>query len=1111
MKDRNSEIYKIFSFILKNANISIQPNSAINRDTLNFLWKILKGEIQDTFCLSKEQESLLIKGFIDGDAFFDEDTPSCILNNEKCAMLSIERNKESINYLVFLTPNLERMIIDLSENEKFSINEFTNPLIKKIFAVALNSIKHDAFSSDFLFWHSFNESEQNLLIDELIRQEYILNSKSSDFLKQNKRIVMYSLKKNLDCREYMSDDLINDQDIFNILALNSILSYSEINDSTLDKFSNFDVFSEAIIQMDAYGSSYAMNYYLEKFNKLFYDMLFKFPKISTLNTIFDAIAEQEWQEHKRQNQNLYENIFAKICSCLRNSKDISRIEQLTFITNIESVLGKEKYFKLYLAMKEYYDIYHGTEPNKSELLMESQNIISKIAASYISKSKEDFKKEAIKECQKFLYPFFSLNTSNPWVKKQLLYNTKKNKFKYDFGHFPKKMAPYVNQLKEKYKDDLDRRTIGNYALGFILTGLPKFENIERIPSGYSDYLRYKKAIKLIHRLNSNYIEFCGPEVSNYKDLICLDCNTLKYVYRGINFSLEDLNKYQEYERRLELYGRIKRDIVSFINDLDLEEDEFDSDYYSKLDQDLPFTDQYFKFDPNCLKKFQMRNFIATILNDGDGFEHQSFLNDASYQNLYHFLVDCGAGWLALISAHTQFYSIRKYGLYGSGISNFINHMDDVTSLANALRMNVSNIKQLLLLFKLNDLGAPVNERTVSILGKNLILELVMDMDYTSYNEEQVIYTASDLVCLMTTRNKSTVPYVEGELFNYKYSLYDPLDRSILLSGIGTDSCFKCDGNDNDFLYYCALNKNGFVIKITDSFDNFVGRASGFRHGNCVFLNQLRTIYDRSGNNYKGICSNEKRDIIKVLKKACEDIIAVSQENKEETNPIDFIFINQCYCLRDYSLAIPEKIAKKIGFYPMDMENDNWVEFIESTDNLSDADIDSGFSTDYGGYPIICIASNQEDLNSIQEDSLQFTDTPTFYRRKRNSIIVSKKPTQEMLLKVNQIKAIASVLKKQPFKYLNIDSGSILVIGDNWYIILKENCFIESCVLEKDEFALEEFDITRQEINNIFASSEYENFISSFDDNFLEGELKILESDEKNGEGQGKRLQLYYKN
>ena len=68
------------------------------------------------------------------------------------------------------------MIIDLSENEKFSINEFTNPLIKKIFAVALNSIKHDVFSSDFLFWYSFNESEQNLLIDELIRQEYILNS-----------------------------------------------------------------------------------------------------------------------------------------------------------------------------------------------------------------------------------------------------------------------------------------------------------------------------------------------------------------------------------------------------------------------------------------------------------------------------------------------------------------------------------------------------------------------------------------------------------------------------------------------------------------------------------------------------------------------------------------------------------------------------------------------------------------------------------------------------------------------------------------------------------------------------------------------------------------------
>ena len=88
---------------------------------------------------------------------------------------------------------------------------------------------------------------------------------------------------------------------------------------------------------------------------------------------------------------------------------------------------------------------------------------------------------------------------------------------------------------------------------------------------------------------------------------------------------------------------------------------------------------------------------------------------------------------------------------------------------------------------------------------------------------------------MAKRNKSTVPYIKGSTPNYNYSLYDPLDVTLLSCGYDTDACFRVGGIDNDFLHYCALDKNGFVIKITDKSGKFVARAAGFRNGNCIFL------------------------------------------------------------------------------------------------------------------------------------------------------------------------------------------------------------------------------------------------------------------------------------
>lgn len=1110
MHNQNSETYKIFNFILKDKNIQFQAESIFNRDTLLFLWQIIQGEVADTFCLNEKQENLLIQSFIESDAIFDQDTPTCIRGNSHCIELAIERNIESIHYIHYIDSTLEKKIIHLSENSDFSINEDTCDLVKRIFEVAFSSIKHDIFSADFLSWEEFSEKQVNILVDELIRQHYLLHQESPDFLKENKRIALFSLEQDANCKEYISADLMGDLDVFKFFILNYELSNIEIKQFTLNMFSNFDVWKVAFENLEAYGSSYVLAHYKERFESLFYDSIFKFPKISTFRPIFDVIIEQEWIQEKNANPMNYENIFAKICSYLRNHEDISQISRLSFMTNMRILLGESRYSLLYSSMEKYSNIYHGNNQNMLELLEEPQNVISKFSALYISKCKEQFKKEALEKYYRLLYPYFILDEENPLIKKRMVYRSKKEQFKYLFEHHPNELSSFINFLKEKYKDSLDEESIMNYILQFALFDNYKLDMFESEPFKYQNYLKYKKTLKLIHRLNSNYIKWDGPEVANYQDLIQLDPTTLKYIYIGEKYTKYDLEEFQKYENHLDLFKRIKKDIVMEINHRKLDEDDVDEDYLSTLARDLPFTDQYFKFNPSNLEKFNMNEFFGIILNRGDGFTHSSFLRDDSYQNLYQFLVDNGAVWLTLFSVRRRTFDLKDYGFDEKGIVKFISDMNDITSLANIFGIDICHVKQLMLLSKMIDF---VDQETLAVLGKDLILELINDMEYTNENESKIIDIAKSLVCSMVTRGKSTVPYIKGGLFNYKYSLYDSLDTDLLLSGIKTDACFRCDGNDNDFLHYCALNKNGFVIKITDSFDNFVARASGFRHGNCVFINQLRMIYDDTrGDGYTSGYSNEKNEIIETFKKACNDMIQISQQNENEENPIDYVFVNRCYCLSDYSFPVSGSVCRQIGLYPMDLVNDNWTEFIENTDNLRDYD---GFDTDYGAYPILCIASSGEELISIEPESLHLVDTPAFYMRKRNPIIATDQFTQEMVLKVNQIKAIDTTLEEKSYKYINIEKDNILIMGDNWYIILKGDCLIEYCVLENDEFALTEFNTIHQAISSILSSLENDNLSVSDTDKLIlkliEEEIfnlsRVFDDEEKNGGGQQKELVL----
>ena len=326
--------------------------------------------------------------------------------------------------------------------------------------------------------------------------------------------------------------------------------------------------------------------------------------------------------------------------------------------------------------------------------------------------------------------------------------------------------------------------------------------------------------------------------------------------------------------------------------------------------------------------------------------------------------------------------------------------------------------------------------------------------------------SKELVCKMAKRNKSTVPYVSGKTTNYEYSMYDPLDESVLLSGIYTDACFKVDGNDNDFFHYCCLDKNGFVIKITDKFGNFIGRAGGFRNGNCIFINQLRTIYDEGGEGYNGTYENEQQEIINTFKKACEDIVITSKNNIYEKDKIEYVFVTKSYALKQLKSNVNGDVQEKITDYPMDTVSEDWKEFKNNTKNLQE---DSGFETDYGSYALICMASSK-DINKIHPRDIKSKDVLALYKRKRNKVIGTNEIDKKIINKVNKIRGIYSYLNNEKFDWISIPEDSLVFIGDNWYIVYNNHKLISYCLLDFDADATIEYqgvldNIIEQEIKN----------------------------------------------
>lgn len=941
--------------------------------------------------------------------------------------------------------------------------------LKRDFNVSINSIRKRVSSANYVDWDYMNKEETEKLINEVIKGGYILNFDSPSVLKNNIEVVLSSLKRKPDSVDFIAKTkLYNNLEIDrkcyrglskNVLEIRPVANYAdkEMINYVLKKLTidNERKFLKEYFQ----DNKEEMNKYFDRISELYVDALNKAPSIKNFKEVLEECAELQWDSYRMENMSLFANVFRKITDELQNNKRYEAVEEKLFFLNYMKKELNDKYSQLINVMKEYHQIYHKKVNDNIE---SSRNTIADLTSLYISLSKENYKKKKITKDFINIRKMFIPKINNPLVYKKLTEYKQINNFRDLYKDNDKIVCDFINDICDKYSNIIDNSVIKTMLEKYLWHNESKL-NTFREPCGWYDYKRYKEATKLVNRLNKGYIKYTDQELNRYLDIIKFDKEKNCFYYDGSSFDEYEINVYNAYFKELYVFNEIKKEIVLKSKEI-CPNIEITNEDLRAISHELPFNDEFFEFDREYASNmFTLDDFISCCTKKKGIISKKSIINDEAYSLLREYVLNNDLIWLMLALREYKI-SLKETGLEKDSLLSTFDYMNNVCKLAKSLDYGFGRFKETLLLIQIVSCA---DEKTIAILGKDLILKLTKNKSYTKINSKEVVNIARELVSKMCIRNNSTVPYINGSLHGYNYSIYDSQDNEVLLSGINTDSCFRIGSYDNDFLHYCALDKNGFVIKITNDFGEFIGRAAGFRNGNTVFINQLRTVYDSGGEGYKGKNKDEHDKIVEAFCQACGDFVKYSIVNPSDKLKINYVFVTQSYSLKHSKSNVSWILTKKIGKKPMDTKSEDWEYFTEHTNNLKEVHENGFFPTDYGTYKLICVATNEEGAteNKLSGNIIK-KDVPAIYQRKRNPIIVTDILNKDLITKINKIRGIYAYLNNENYSDLPISIGTKYFIGDNWYIAYYPDKSIDGVVLN-DKKAIIEYEATMKTIGEEF--------------------------------------------
>ena len=995
-----------------------------------------------SFDKSKTKTKNLIDKVVEKGYVLHEGSPYLLKKDNAVALKSINLDVNSADFFVWPSssnPDDVQNLINTIVEKGYVLHSESPFILSENYAVVLKSISLDVNSADYVDWQRFgNKEEKTNLINTIIQKGYILHKKSPFCLKDNYAVILNSISLDVNSADYVDWESLEEnntkEEMDELLALLIEKGYVLNENSPFYLAGNYEVAKNSI-NLDVNSANYV---YWKRIGYSSKD------NDGEKDKLVDLVIEKGYVLSSKSPNFLLKNPRVILCSL---KKDINTC---CFLPDV--VFNNHKVFK--------YAITHGANLSLEFLKkrplnqVHDQTILRYLfEKSRVYKDGSDLYKDRVDSL------FIDALNTLPTIE------TYKSLF----------LAIAYKRLK-----DSNIRKSSKEIIFTVLRDSSSFNDVMRFIEDFKETIgdKYKElcdAMQNYYELYHSNLPYRFSKLRPYKDIIdsIIALNTIDEDELFIKQQMAEYNSWlrQFFTFRLDnpvVQEQIKKmSTLLEKNDLDCNSVEITKEWLFK---ELPFTDEYFEFDKKNLSKFLFRDLYETCLcvRGVSLCNPNSILDDEAYDTLYNILVNKGFIWLIIllygVDCTYKNRNICSYGITEEKIAGLINRAKELVTLMRKLDLDINNYGDLLLLIGMNYVA---DSRNIDILGLDVLEEICSNNDDLGGNTKDVVTCCQKLVMKMAGRSKSTVPYVsgekeilyvDGETKKYKYSLYDSQDVDVLLDKTDISYEFRVNGQYNDLFHYCCLDKNGFIIKITDKDGNFIGRTGGFRNGNCVFLNKLETIQGYS-------CRDV--GILELLIKACEDIVRTSQENELEKDKIDHVFAPffAPYSNKNIESNITFDVMDKIGYKPMEMASQDWEDFIDNNKNILNESTYSinGFYTDYRYYDAVCMASIKEPSELNPED-LRFGDVEAVYERTRNKIIATTNIDSNIIRKIKKIKGIDSYINGQKNEEVIVPEGATVFVGDNWYIIYCYCAIVESCVLDCDEKAKREFELTCERLS-----------------------------------------------
>lgn len=743
----------------------------------------------------------------------------------------------------------------------------------------------------------------------------------------------------------------------------------------------------------------------DTFKKRLKDLLKPLPviTISSYRKIYEIEAEEQWKQLKSKNRDLFSSFFQRMYIQLE-TYGIEKVEK-DYNNNLHIMAG--------VLGKDYDDI-------RSKI----------ISLNYFLKSNDTKNIEKIKEDLKQYYKKFVILSKKRFVNEYVddkLNSIKKYFSKICSNKILKQMTEneFINVIKSR--DNLYGKLLNGVNANFninlsnldfermIISILNKQDeetykilNIKK-PEFYDDI----KQMKSFRRLRANYVRKIRENIKPELYGICekylnnpLENKNLKSYFSQeqilflndiINLMKESksivdfnndmlfLSEYKEFtkenKKELEKFNydiSIFNEIKKIIFDMYIREKETYNELYKIVEEDVnnkelsgdiifndsnfELTDFSYAFDEKIIK-----NFISKL-------EEESFLslNNYEYMKLKDLLIS------DKLLAPMLYDNLNQAKLY-----ELINNFHNIYSIIDYSLINKSNLD---LIFKKLNVYKYANGKQINMLGLEVVEKIInsnqfMDVKVTDDDIKERLVKAEDLLNRAENVTLSTVPYIDVNKNGVYISRYLNNDPKILTSGIDTNSCFKLSANDNDFLYYTILNKNGFVIKFTNKDGKLLGKAIGIRRNNILEINGIR-----NSDNSNLITSKEQYTQYKNMLEAF-DLYAskIIEETKDTNTPIDFVVSNKAGLLESSEFNDRYEILGSHLFdNPIDTTNDDWYKFVHTYDGckknyLQQASDNTIFTTDFGHYPVVMI-KKRDGKNLERLFDISYDDPEAIYER-----------------------------------------------------------------------------------------------------------------------------------